>query len=116
MKKILIVDDDGSISRVCKRRIVSELISTNENVCLASDAEEALKLLGGEAFDLMITDKDMPGMSGVELVKKCAADYPNMKVVMMTGLVTEESAALGIEIINKPLLKNFIEIIKKALA
>ncbi len=115
MKKILIVDDDGVIRKVCKRRIVGELISTDENVCLANDAEEALKLLGSEAFDLMVTDKDMPGMSGVELVKICETNYPSMKVVMMTGLATEESAALGIEIIKKPVLENFIEIIKKAL-
>jgi len=86
--KILIVDDDDQV-----RRVISAIVeSENYQVRTAEDGETALELLEQEPFDLVISDINMTGMTGVELLGHCRHCYPDLAVIMVTGVDDRETA------------------------
>jgi two-component system response regulator PilR (NtrC family) len=81
MPRILIVDDDTFI-----RTVVANLLTRHGyDITAASSGEEALQILRGQIFDLMISDVEMVPMNGLELLQKVRASYANMAVVMLTS-------------------------------
>jgi CheY-like chemotaxis protein len=82
-KTILVVDDDPVILKY-----VSDMLADgNWNILTASTGAEALqqeKDCKGE-LDLLLSDFQMPGMSGIELATKLTAERPQIKVLMMSG-------------------------------
>ena len=58
----------------------------------AHSAEEALESLKAEDVDAVLTDRRLPGMDGVELVRQIKAEHPDLAVVVMTAYGTIESA------------------------
>jgi two-component system cell cycle sensor histidine kinase/response regulator CckA len=80
--RILIVDDEEPILRVVDRM----LRAAGYHTLLANSAFEALALAkAGEAFDLLLTDLMMPGMSGEELARDLHQQRPFLKVLYLTG-------------------------------
>lgn len=90
-KRLLIVDDEAII-----RSIFHDLMGKECELAEAQTAEEALaQLQTGPAFDLIITDKNLPGLSGLELAQEARRLDPSSRVMMMTGypsLVTAQQA------------------------
>jgi DNA-binding NtrC family response regulator len=87
MAEILVVDDDDII-----RETLCELLSEN-HVCHAVDtAEEALSKLEAQAFDVVVTDISMPGLSGLDLLNRVVQLYPGTPVIIISGLSDEEQA------------------------
>jgi DNA-binding NtrC family response regulator len=85
---ILIVEDEPKMRRLLELQLAEE----GFNARIAADAETGLQILGKEAFDIVVTDLKLPGMSGLEFlqaVKRVNADLP---VVIMTAFGTVESA------------------------
>ena len=81
---ILVVDDEQAISRM-----IARVLDRGGYVCMeAGSAGEALKLLESHAFDVVITDIRMPGMSGIDLLKSIKADY-DADVIVMTGFTDD---------------------------
>ena len=79
--KILVCDDDPLMGL-----IVSNIIGTDGHaVEVAFDGQEALELLQARAFDLLITDQEMPGLTGIELIQKLRAFNVLVKIIMITG-------------------------------
>lgn len=86
--RILIVDDD-----VRMRESVRDLLSMHGHSCeMAAGARQALDLLGRDVFDLVLLDINMPGMSGVDLLKQLAKEYPDLSVIMVSGETSFENA------------------------
>lgn len=85
--KILIVDDEPGW-----RDLLSlELFSEDREVVTASNAEEALKLLRQQSFDLIITDARMPGqLDGIDLIRTYRREHPAQKAIFITGYAVEE--------------------------
>ncbi len=80
--EILLVDDDPLIRHV----IADELEEAGHFVTPAVGGEAALELLRfNEAFDLILVDYTMPGMSGGELARQIMTAMPDMKVAILTG-------------------------------
>jgi two-component system, NtrC family, response regulator PilR len=79
--RILIVDDELSM-----REFLSILVEREgyETVA-AADAEQALLLLETSLFDLVISDVQMPGLNGIELLGRIKAMAPDTAVLMMTA-------------------------------
>ncbi len=90
MKKaaILLIDDDQSLRRV----IEFSLAEQGYVVRTAATGEEGLALFEKETFDAVITDITMPGMSGIEVLKRVQAATPSLPVVVITAYGTVESA------------------------
>lgn len=86
--RVLIVEDDDSLRQAMHAQLAKEGYLTASAV----DVPEAFKVLEKSPHQLVITDLNLPGISGVELLKKIHADYPNTAVIVMTAFGTVQSA------------------------
>jgi two-component system response regulator PilR (NtrC family) len=93
MASILIVDDDDII-----RDTLYELLSLGYQCQTAETAEIALAKLSAERFDVVLTDISMPGLSGVQLLKRVLKLYPGTHVIMISGLSDEDQAVSLIQL------------------
>ncbi len=84
-EKILIVDDNPHMSSLLND--VLDMLGY-QGSCVA-DGEEALEILKGQKFALVITDFCMPRMDGGELLAKIRQEYPSLPVVVITGYSKE---------------------------
>ena len=101
---VLVVDDDP----VIRAYVARALTLAGFEVAVASDGRDALRLVvdGRVRPAVVVTDIDMPGMSGVELVARLLALRPALRVVMMTGDEESAQAARGHpSIVDEVLLK-----------
>ena len=88
-RRVLVVDDEKSI-RISLREF---LVADGYTVDVAADAQEALRLLGDNDFDVVVSDIGLPGISGIELLQAIRTAAPYVQVIMMTGEPTIATAA-----------------------
>ena len=86
--KVLIVDDE-KLKRLTLR---DDLLEANYDVVSVDSPLTGLQLLENEVFEVLITDLRMPGMSGIEFLKRAKGRYPHMTVVVMTAYANIETA------------------------
>lgn len=87
MAEILVVDDDDVI-----RDTLCELLAANYQCQTASTAEEALRKLEAQRFDVVLTDISMPGLSGRDLLSRVLSLYPDLPVIIVSGLSDQDQA------------------------
>jgi len=88
MARILVVDDEEGL-----REFLSQaLLGAGHVVETACDGEEALALLAKQGFDLVLTDLKMPGVDGLEVLRRVRADQPETEVVVLTAHGSVETA------------------------
>lgn len=87
-KKILVVDDDKNI----RRTVSMALESLDYYVHTAFDGKDAMVQLTGDKYDLIITDLKMPGMDGIKLLQEAIAQYPEIKIVLISAHGTVDNA------------------------
>ncbi len=93
MQRILIVDDEPDMAENCRR-----ILAAAAYQCFTtSDAQEALRLLGSEHPDLLLTDLWMPEMDGMEMLRRARAIDPRMPVVLLTAHASLESAVAAVK-------------------
>lgn len=80
--RILVVDDDAVTARFMAQALGKR---GGFEVCHAPDARSALAMAGSEPYDLVITDVEMPGMSGLELLRALREISPGLPVAVITG-------------------------------
>jgi signal transduction histidine kinase len=80
-QRILIVDDEEPV-----RVLFAKCLSERYTCVTAASVEEALTHLAESDFALVITDMIMPGLSGVELLRKVTTTYPDTPVIMVSGV------------------------------
>ena len=98
--KLLIVDDEQANIRLLER------LFRQDYFCLtAASGEEAIELLDQHEVAVIITDQRMPGMNGVELLKRSAARRPHMVRILLTGYTDLEAL---IEAVNCGLIYMYI--------
>ncbi len=85
--RVLVADDEPEI-----RDVLSDLLSPLYDCAAVGSAEEAVERLRGGAFDLVISDIMMGGMSGLELIPRVRELSPDTVVIMISGVQTVESA------------------------
>ena len=87
LKRILVVDDEPLILLI----VAGFLQDTIEECVEAESAEEALRHFQPGAFDLVITDRTMPGMDGLHLTEEIKKRHPTQKVLMISGMQSPSS-------------------------
>jgi DNA-binding response OmpR family regulator len=81
MKKLLIVEDEEALCLLYKEELERE----GYEVAAVNDAEQALKALHREHFDLIITDIRMPGRDGVELITQIMGQRKDIPIIINTA-------------------------------
>ncbi len=90
--KLLVVDDDEDICGVMS----ATLTSRGFDVVCANAGADALVALEKDEFDAVVSDLNMPGMSGLEFCKRARTSRPNVPVVLVTGFGSMETAVAAI--------------------
>ena len=105
MPRVLIVDDEDSMRMLVVRAIAMD----GHHTVTAQDGAEALEILTREqgAFDLLLTDIQMPIMDGIALALATARDFPKLTILLMTGFADQRERAYGLnaiahDVISKP--------------
>ncbi|UCD58486.1 MAG: sigma-54-dependent Fis family transcriptional regulator [Candidatus Hydrogenedentota bacterium] len=92
--QILVVEDED-IQRKQLRRALSR---PDRNIVEAQSGEEAVKFLGCQRFDLVISDVKMPGISGLELVKRIKSASSHTSLLLITAYASVDSAIEAMKI------------------
>ncbi len=100
MTRLLIVDDDQSTLASLSRAF--RMAGYEAVVC--DNAARAITLLKSERFDLVFSDVVMPGISGIDLARQIATQWPDLEVVLTSGYshVLAEEGSFGFELLKKP--------------
>ena len=103
MPRVLIVDDENSMRMLVARAIAMD----GHEIVTAADGAEALEILGEGAFDLLLTDIQMPVMDGIALALAAARDFPRTTILLMTGFADQRErasnlSAIAHDVITKP--------------
>jgi DNA-binding response OmpR family regulator len=91
--KIVVVDDDPAVREVMH----DHLVSIGYDVSVAEDGHAALRLLNTVVPDLILLDVAMPGIDGVEVLRRVTAKWPHVPVVMITAFNDSKTAARALE-------------------
>ena len=109
-KKLLIVDDEIEICDFLK----SFFEDRDFRVAVANNGTQALEQMDSFHPEVVLLDIQMPGMDGLQTLKKIKETYPKAKVIMVTAVETqekiEEAMRLGADnYITKPLSLEYLE-------
>jgi|SRR5215211_2325548 len=108
---ILLVDDDRNLVTTLSYGL-HKAMGEASSVAVCFSGSEALSLLATRAFDVVVSDFNMPGLSGLELLTRIRQDYWEIILVLATAYgtdVLEEGARqLGVGYITKPFEPSFL--------
>lgn len=90
---ILIVDDESAI-----RKLLCELLKEDYNCAVAESAEEALSYISRNKFDVVISDINLGGMTGVDMIPHVSAIDPDVVVLMISGNQTIDTAIAAMRV------------------
>ena len=91
---VMLVDDEVPFVETMTKRLAKREL----NVIAAFSGQEALEILDKQhKVDVVILDVKMPGMDGIETLRKIKSAYPLIEVVMLTAHATVESAIEGMK-------------------
>ena len=116
MARILVAEDEEALRGYVQRA----LTQAGHAVEAAADGAEALEMVTREkgAFDLLLADIKMPVMDGIALSLAVARDYPEVRILLMTGYADQRERAHGLDalicgVVSKPFT---VEAIKSEVA
>lgn len=85
--RILVIDDERS-ARLLLERVLTR---AGHHVVLVDNGEQGLDRLARESFDLIISDKNLPGIDGIEVLRLARQKHPLLQGVIITGFPTPET-------------------------
>jgi DNA-binding NtrC family response regulator len=116
--RILFADDDSALREVVGAQLVRQGYVVEE----ADDGEKTVEMLRGKNYDVLLLDINMPGKTGIDVLKFVKEEGLNCRVIMLTGRVgfsiATETIKLGaVEYITKPFtLEYLLSSIERVLA
>jgi CheY-like chemotaxis protein len=84
---VLVIDDDKSACLLLER----VLTRAGHTVTLVDNGEQGLALLSKHTYDLIITDKNLPGIDGLEVLRLARTQLPTLQAIVITGFPTPET-------------------------
>ncbi len=115
---VIVAEDNPAV----REFVVRSLMGEGYVVAAAADGQQALEAMAREAFDVLVTDIVMPHVDGIELALKAVRQYPDLRIVMISGYAQERMRAHNLDalvhrIIAKPFsLEEICGAVKDALA
>lgn len=107
MIKVLLVEDDKNLCFILRSSL--EQMIGGYQVMVATNGREGLEALEREAFDVVVSDVEMPVMDGKEMTHAIRERHPNLAIILITGLTTARDVINGYQsgadfYIKKPFL------------
>jgi DNA-binding NtrC family response regulator len=90
---VLLVDDEEQFLKILSQRLEGRGIKVDTS----TSGEDALQKVEGKAFDAIVLDLAMPGMSGIDTLKRIRKENPDLQIIMLTG---HGSVEKGVEAIK----------------
>jgi len=120
MAKILIVEDDESVRTFTARAIAAD----GHAIDTAEDGDLGLAAIreADGRYDLILSDIRMPAMDGIEMAKQASSEFPDLRILLMTGYAEQRERAADlqdiiVDVVPKPFTLNEIRLkVAKALA
>jgi two-component system, OmpR family, response regulator len=92
--KVLLVDDEEDFRTTLANRLRKRKLEVSE----AEGGPEALASMNKQVFDVVVLDVRMPGMDGIEVLKRVKESHPLVEVIMLTGHASVESGIEGMRL------------------
>ena len=114
--RLLLVDDEVEFLEPMEARLKRRKIACHT----AESGAAALELLKQHTFDCAVVDVKMPGMDGLDLLRRMRQDYPALPVILLTGHASVELGVQGMELgafeyLMKPIdLDELLDTIRRA--
>jgi CheY-like chemotaxis protein len=116
--KILVAEDNPAV----REFVVRALKTDDRKIVDVEDGQQALAVLNQESFDVLIADIVMPNLDGIALALKASRQYPDLRIIMISGYAQERMRAHNLDalvhrIIAKPFsLEEISEAVQDVLA
>ncbi len=91
--RVLLVETEGS-----RRQLLAEFLGRTFHVSAAADGDEALRLLQGERYDVVLADRNLPGMSGLRVIEQAQRLLPHCASVLYTAYPSYETVKEAFEL------------------
>jgi DNA-binding NtrC family response regulator len=101
IRSILVVDDEQMVLKAIQRSLRNE----NYNILTANSAAEGLRVLEGREVEMVVSDQNMPFMTGLEFLQRVKANHPGTLTMMLTG---EKEIEIAVQAINNAGVYKFI--------
>jgi len=117
-EKVLLVDDNPEFTEVLSQRMEARDVAVDT----AASGAEALEKVSDESYDAIVLDLAMPGMDGMETLKRLLEKRPDLQIILLTGHASLEKGVEAIKIgamdfLEKPAeIQALMEKIKEAKA
>lgn len=104
--RVLFVDDeDELVGAVVERLELRKILATG-----ATSGEQALALLEKQDFDVVVLDVRMPGLGGLDVIKRIKSTHPDLEVVLLSGHGSSEDVAEGLRLGAKDYLQKPVDL------
>ncbi len=116
---ILLVDDQREVIRLLHSTL--DTLAHELEILEAPSGEEALLEASRKKIDLLVADYRLPGITGVELMRKVRVKYPDVRVILITGMTDRNSRedilnAGAAAVFNKPIsMTDFLDVVERSL-
>src|SRR5262249_16660006 len=120
-RKVLVIDDDALVAGALQR-----LLEQDYQVATVDSVEAALDRVQNEAFDVVVTDLQMPGKSGLDFIKTVHPEQRQLPIMLLTGHHTTDTEIEAIKLgafdyVLKPIssqneIQDFLALVAKAVA
>ena len=92
MARILVVDDETDLEVLIKQKFRKQIRENQYEFMFAENGNRALEIVGQASdIDLVLSDINMPGLTGLELLDKVKTEFPNIKVSMISAYGDSEN-------------------------
>ena len=91
---VLIIDDEGQFVDAVVERLRLRGFEANG----VTSGHDAMELLRQKSYDVVLLDVKMPGLGGLEVIRKVKEKWPDLQVVMLTGHGSSQDAEKGMEL------------------
>lgn len=116
---VLLVDDQREVIRLLHSTL--DTLAHELDILEAPSGEEALLEASRRKIDLLVADYRLPGITGVELMRKVRVKYPDVRVILITGMTDRNSRedilnAGAAAVFNKPIsMTDFLDVVERSL-
>jgi DNA-binding response OmpR family regulator len=93
-QKYLLVDDEKDFVETLSERLQTR----NLESAIAYDGEQALSMIDRDEHDVMVLDLKMPGMDGIEVLRRVKKAHPQKEVIILTGHGSEQEERIAMEL------------------